>query len=118
NNIWQTFVSTEELTKIFNTEAKRNKVSYENIYAIITKAGISLMSSTFKAYCNFDINNDKHYFFRETSDLLAIGLFVGNEKIIDSYEDLNDIGKQATVLLKIIGRSISRVVSGKIDPLN
>jgi hypothetical protein len=117
-NIWKRFITAEELVTIFDTKVRKGKITYENIYDIAKLVGIKLMISTFKAYSNFDINKDKHYFFRDNLDLLAIARLVGNQNIIDNYEILNEKGREIGVFLQMTGRCISRVVSGKIDPLN
>jgi hypothetical protein len=117
-NIWKRFITAKELVTIFNTRIRKGKITYENIYDIAKMAGLKLMISTFKAYCNFDINKDKHYFFRDNSDLLAIARLVGNQNIMDNYEILNEKGREIGIFLQMTGRCISRVISGKIDPLN
>ena len=117
-NIWKSFISIDELTNIFNIQEKRNRITYEKIYEITKKAGINLKLSTFKDYCSFDTKIDKHYFFREDTNLLAIGYLIGNQENIENYEELNKIGKQIGIFLQMIGRKISQIAEGKRELLD
>jgi hypothetical protein len=117
-NIWKSYMTPEQLFTILGSRDRKGKITIESIYDIAKLGGTKLMISTFKAYSNFDINKDKHYFFRDNSDLLAIARLVGNRNIIDNYEILNEKGREIGIFLQMTGRCIARVISGKIDPLN
>lgn len=113
DSIWADFITPLELAIIF--KEKPGRITYEKLYNIANKAGLTLKFSTFKEYCTMDIKeeNNKHYFFIEDTNLLAIGRLVGNQNIIENYKTLNEQGREVAKLLQVIGRSISRVASGR-----
>ena len=117
-NIWKSFITVDELANILNSQEKRNRLTYEKIYEIAKKAGFNLKLSTFKEYCSFDTKIDKHYFFREDVNLLAIGYLIGNQENIENYDELNRIGKQVGIFLQMIGRRILQIAEGKRELLD
>ena len=48
----------------------------------------------------------------------AIGRLLGNQDIIENYEEINEAGVNIWRVLELIGHSISRVIEGKENPYN
>lgn len=116
NSIWATYLDAEKIRKIF-TEG-RDGMTYNKLYDIVKNMGMTLQKDSFRSVCSSSINNQKHYYFEEDANMLAIGRILGHQGIISDYKHINDRGKSIRVVLQIIGLSISRVAAGKGDPFN
>jgi len=116
DNIWANFISVDEVRKIFLQSEKR--ITIEHFYKLAQKAGLTLMDSTFSMYCNFRASDAKHYFFRDETNLLAIALLIGNGNMVENYKKINESGEDIVTLLQLIGRTISRITTGNLNPLN
>lgn len=114
NNIWYKIITSKELMNILSKNDFR--INYETLYEITKFAGFSLVANTFETYCKGEIN--KHYYFRDKNNLLSIGKIIGNKNIIENYIQINESGEKIAVTLRMIGQSVSRVVSGNSDQLN
>jgi hypothetical protein len=116
DNIWAGFISADELRKIFLHGEKR--ITIEHFYKLARKAGLTLMDSTFSLYCNFKATDAKHYFFRDETNLLAIALLIGNSNMVENYKKINEGGEDIVTLLQLIGRTISRITTGNLNPVD
>ena len=115
-NFWASFLGMDELIDIFDQGFP--ELTYSKLYAIAAKAGIDLAKDSFSALCSTALQEQKHYFFRDNEDLLALGKLMGHEELIDNYYARNELGKKLGTTLQIIGRCVARVASGRSDPYN
>ena len=116
NNIYFEKLSPAQLMQTF--KGRRNQVTYEILYKLAKFVGLSLAKDTFKQYCTFAINEQRHYYFRNDQDLLALGRLIGHQRIIDDYHIINSQGREVGKTLQIIGRSIARITRGVSDQFN
>ncbi len=116
NNIYYGQLSSDQLLKTF--KSRRNQITYEILFALAKFVGLSLAKDTFKQYCTFAINEQRHYYFRNDRDLLALGRLIGHQRIIDDYQIINSQGREIGTTLQIIGRSIARITRGVGDQFN
>jgi len=116
NNFWYPFVSVDELKKVFGRGGSR--ITYSKMFRIAKRLGISIAENTFNQYCSLALNEENHYFFKNSRDLLALGRLMKHTEICNDYETINEMGRKVGRILQIIGRSISRVTSGNSELLN
>ncbi|MFO7881968.1 MAG: hypothetical protein R6U52_05480 [Kosmotogaceae bacterium] len=108
-------------------ESGRNYTTYSNLYKIAKIFDLKLTENSFKSLLSsvrskrMSSNpNSKtvHYFFRKPKSLYAIGKLIGNQDIINNFQEINEAGINIWKILELIGHSISRVKEGKDNPLN
>ena len=115
NSIWRN-VKPERLIEIF--EEGTNKITKKKLFNLATEMGLSYKESSFKVLCSTAINEQKHYSFHNENNLLALGLLLGHQDIIDNYQTINEKGVKIGTFLRQVGRSIKRVASGNGEPFN
>ena len=116
NNFWYPVISMDELKKVFGKNG--NRITYSKTFRIAKRLGISIAENTFNQYCSLALNEENHYFFKNSKDLLALGRLMKHTEICNDYETINDMGRKVGRILQIIGQSISRVTSGNSELLN
>lgn len=116
DHFWSDFLQFDELASIFSEGS--SEVTYRKLYEIAKKAGMKLEQRSFGALCSSAIHEHKHYFFREEENLLALGKLLGHQELINSYEVVNELGKDIGTTLQLIGRCVARVSSGRSEALN
>lgn len=116
DNIWSGRVTPYQLTQIWGGD--NSAITYDKMFGLARHFGLSLTRGTFRQYCRFAVNEQRHYYFINDKDLLAIGILLGHQEIIDNYQIINSQGRDVSTILQIIGRSISRVARGQSDQLS
>ncbi|MBA3046712.1 MAG: hypothetical protein FP824_10955 [Euryarchaeota archaeon] len=118
----------DEISNIkYDFESGRSYISYSKLLPIVKHFGWNLADTTFNALlssiCSKSININEQkkpvkYFFREYVNLYALGKLIGNQNIIDRYEEINEAGFEIWKILELVGHSIYRVREGKDNPFN
>jgi len=115
NSIWRN-IESERLIEIFEEGTK--KITHTKLFNLATEMGLKYKESSFKALCSTAINEHKHYSFQNEKNLLALGLLLGHQDIINNYQTINEKGVKIGTFLRQVGRSIQRVASGNGEPFN
>jgi len=115
NSIWGN-IESERLIEIF--EEGTEKITQTKLFNLSTEMGLNYKESSFKALCSTAINEQKHYSFQNEKNLLALGLLLGHQDIINNYQTVNEKGVKIGTFLRQVGRSIQRVASGNGEPFN
>ena len=115
NSIWRN-IESERLIEIFEEGTK--KITHTKLFNLATEMGLNYKESSFKALCSTAINEQKHYSFQNEKNLLALGLLLGHQDIINNYQTINEKGVKIGTFLRQVGRSIQRVASGNDEPFN
>jgi len=110
NNIWVEYLEPDNVWSIVS---KKRRISQKLLADIADKLGLQLAKNTLKSYCSTNIGDIEHYSFNNSINICVIGKLIGNKRSINSYEEINKHGEKIKLVLMKIGRSISRVVSGK-----
>ncbi len=116
NSIWKELIKPEILIRIFDEAYK--KITYSKLYDLAVKMGLNYKENSFKMLCSTAINDQKHYYFLDENNLLAIGRLIGHYGIIENYQIINEKGSKIRIFLQLVGFSIKRVINGEGEPLN
>jgi len=129
-NIWSDLhlLSDDKKKKLkYDFESGKDNATYSNISKIAKIFGLRVTESTFTAllsgiHSNRSVSASErkavHYFFKEPESLLAVGRLLGNQDIIENYEEINDAGVNIWKVLILVGQCISRAIEGKMNPYN
>lgn len=109
--IWANHVTLQDLEEISNEGGPA--ISYKKLHMVALHMGLSLKQSTFTQLFILSRNDGSHWLFRDEKNLLAIAKLIGHDYLAEHYEEVNDMGRRVTVILTMVGRSISRVASGR-----
>jgi len=115
NSIWKN-MKLERLIEIFEKGTK--KITHTKLFNLSKEMGLNYKESSFKVLCATALNEQKHYSFHDEKNLLALGLLLGHQDIINNYQTINEKGVKIGTFLRQVGRSIKRVASGNGEPFN
>jgi hypothetical protein len=101
-----------------NFEKRAGEMTYDKLYHLAKLMGLEYERNSFNALLSGLHSGGSHYFFHKSINLKIIGELIWDYKIITSYEDINNAGKNVRTVLELVGQSISRVISGKENPFN
>lgn len=116
NSIWKGLINPETLIDIFDEGYK--KISYSKLYHLAVKMGYNYSEYYINILCLMAIHDQKHYYFLDDNNLLAIGRLIGHSGIIENYKIINEKGRKIRTFLQLVGFSIKRVTNDKGEPLN
>ncbi len=116
NSIWEGLIKPETLIDVFGGVYK--KITYSKLYDLAVKVGLNYKENSFKMLCSTAINDQKHYYFHDENNLLAIGRLIGHQGIIENYQIINENGSKIRTFLQLVGSSIKRVTNDEGEPLN
>ena len=119
NAIWPEIseLSIDNLVKL-KKKFETDGVSFNSLHALATQLGMNYKAASFKQLLSELNSGGRHYYFEEPDNLLAVSLFIVNQRIEEDYEELTSAGKEIRVVLQLVGRSIQRVIRGESASLN